>query len=273
MNIPLSPQQKQKQFNINQRNRQRMSIRELSGLPGFVDSFDYRCDSEDNPELFTNVAFLDSLSPLVRDLMESTDFFVILGDLVDPSIVDDYRDPKTGFFTQPPDEVEELATMHNQPLKTIRRRNPEFQQHLLNEEIDGWESEPEEHDDEYVLDQLAPNEEDALAHAEPLNNLPPKTKYDLIEDVRREFSADWFPYPADKRLKGYSLNLAKAIERGIEAKTLFVAIAEAKKRNAIENNQIARLWKLFDLASFQSDPVKYNKTIQQRNARKRATTK
>lgn len=273
MNNYLSPIQKRKQFNANQRNRQRMSARELSGIPGFIDSFDYRCNSDDNPELFTNVAFLDSLPPLIRDLMESTDFFLMLGDLVDQDIVQDYVDPETGLFTQPPDEVNKLATVHNQPLKTIRRRFPEFQQHLLHEKIDGWEPEPEEYDDEYVLGTMAPDEEDALAHAEPLDNSPPKTKYDLVEDIHREFSADWFPYPADKRLKGYSCNLAKAIERGIKPKTLFTAIAEAKKRGAISNGQIVRLWKLFDLASFCSNPIKYNQTIQKRIARKRAAAK
>lgn len=201
----------------------------------FADDFDYRCDSDDSPELMNNVGFLSTLNPLVRDLMESADFFVVLGDHVDPNVVEDYRDPESGLFELPPDVVHELATLHNVPLKIIRRRHPEFQQHLLHEDKDPEDIERDE------------ESEDALDHADPMDPAPPKAAFDLVEDVRNDYSADWFPYPRDKSLKGYSRNLAKAIERGVHARALYGAIAEAKKRGVITGSQVGRLWELHKL--------------------------
>lgn len=201
----------------------------------FTDDFDYRADSDDSPELMNNIAFLSTLNPLVRDLVESADFFVVLGDYRDPDVIEGFTDSETGLLTAPPHMVEELATLHNVPIKVIRRRNPEFQQHLLAEDRDEEEIERDA------------ESEDALDHADSIDPAPPKATFDLVEDLRNDYSADWFPYPRDKSLKGYSRNLSKAIERGISAKALYAGIAEAKKRGAITGSQVARLWELYKL--------------------------
>ncbi len=225
----------------------------------FVDDFDYRCNSDDSSELMNNVGFISSLPPLVRDLMESADFFVILGDYVDPNIIEDYRGPD-GMFDQPFEVVQELATLHNWPIKTIRRRFPEFQQHLLHEDRD-----PEDIEcDEIERDEES---EDALDHADSIDFAPPKAVFDLVEDLRNDYSADWFPYPIDKSLKGYASNLLKAVKRGIGAKALYNAVAEAKKRGAISSRQAARLWELHSLMAFQQDPEQYRLRIERRKAR------
>jgi len=217
------------------RNSQRQSLNELSGLPGFAGAFDYRAATDDCPELFGNLTSLANLGPLTRDLVQSADFFVQLGDLVDKAIVNDFRDPETGEFLMPPDEVYALATMHDVPVKVVRRRNPEFQPHLLSEDMD---------------EDAREASEDALDHAESLDMMPPKETFDLVVDEKAEYSADFFPYPRDKRLRGYSKNLEKAIERGMNKRSLFLGIQEARKRKVITGSQTRRLWELWKINAF-----------------------
>jgi hypothetical protein len=239
--------------NIQARNRQRQHAHELDGIPGFIDSYDYRCDSDDSPELMNNTGFLSTLTPTIRDLMESSDFYVVLGDYVDPAIMADHRS-QDGTYDRPIDEVEKVATLHNIPLKTIRRRNPEFQQHLLHEDMDEEEIERRE------------ESEDALDHADSFESPPPKATFDIVEDLRKGYSANWFPYPRDKRIQGYSRNLMKAVENGMHAKALYNAVTEAKKRNVITKTQIRQLWDTHNLMSFQRNPEQYMQRIQRRKS-------
>jgi hypothetical protein len=248
-------------------------------LNWFADDFDYRCTSDDNPELMNNIAFLSTLAPLTRELVESADFFVVLGDYIDQDIVRDHEDPETGLLDMPPDDVLRLATLHNVPLKVIRRRNPEFQQHVLHEEIDGWEPETEEYDEKFGLESIEPSVDDALAHAcsldesraRPADETPPKARFDLIEDLRTGYSADWFPCLADKRLRGYAKNLSRAIENGLTARALHSAISEARGRGVMSRRQVSRLWELFDMRAHQRDPRAYQESIERRIVRRRAS--
>ena len=65
----------------------------------------------------------------------------------------------------------------------------------------------------------------------------PKDRWDLVRDESsrdedEHYSADWYPTRADKSLKGYAANLAKAIEHGISRKQLFLALKEANPVSA-----------------------------------------
>lgn len=234
----------------------------------FCDDFDYRANSDDNPELMDNIGFLSRLNPLTRDLMESADWFIILGDAVDQGLYFElckqHYDPETNSYDIPPKQLEEMATLHNVPIKTIRRRNPEFQSQMDIEDMDAEDQEC-----------LETDSEDALDHADSIIPSAPKAKFDLIEIMPRKpmhswYSADWFPHAVDKRLSGYSRNLKAAVTRGMSAKALFSAIEEARARKVITDSQVKRLWELFDQSQFLSNPEAYKKRVAARKARKLA---
>ena len=220
------------------RNYQRSKLWELSHIPGFSDSFNNRCSRDDNPELMLQGKLNSELNPLTRDLVESTDFVVHLNDIVDEDLYFEFIDQRFGELTVAKETAIEKSTLCNQITKTIRRRNPEFQQHM---DVDNMDSEEVER---------LQDSEDALDYSDSIGFTAPKAKYDLIET--KDFSAIHFPELADKRLKGYSRNLRAAINRGINKRGLQLAIMEARKRGVLTNSQKNRLWELFKINQFTS---------------------
>jgi hypothetical protein len=186
----------------------------------FADEFDHRANSDDSPELMSNVGFSDTLSPLTRMLVESNDWFV--------QISDDGR-----------------------VKKAVRRRDPENVPFIDPEDMDEEEKEARKAD-----------EEDALNHADSLEPMPPKDKWDLVfwleartkdkEVIMVEASAPWFPHLRDKRLRGYACNLEKAIKHGIKASVLCKAVGDALRKGLITKSSAKRLWELWKIKDFQA---------------------
>jgi len=209
------------------------------GKPGqgwFCDDFDYRCQHDSNPELMKNISFVSDLPPLTRQLVESADCFVLIGDMVDPNLKAEHWDPQTDSYDLPKEELREACLLRNVPIREIRRRNGENQEHLLQEDKD-----PE--------DEIDP--EDALAHVdESLRDMStPPPRWDLIYDNNSGYSSDIYPQRQDKRLRGYARNLEQAITTGNirNSRVLWRAMQEARGRGVMTWGNVRRLWELYAL--------------------------
>ena len=244
--------------------------------------WEHRANDDQSPELMLDTQFVDELPALVRDLVESADFYVVIGNYVDDNLREafkkDFTDEK-GFLTVHPDELNDHATLSNVLLKVIRRRNPEFQSHYDRDDMDVEEFTEEnlnipsmnvDSEDAlaYVDGEYGEEYEDAMDHADLMDPSAPKAIFDLVEDCRADYSADWFPYPRAKNLSGYSRNLAAAINNGISRRNLYMGICEAQKRGVLPRSQVARLWELQDLHAFRSNPESYQLQIKGRKANK-----
>ena len=213
-----------------------MTNHKNSRMRWFADDFDYRANSDDCPELMSNVGYADTLPPLTRMLVESNEFFVQIED--------------------------------NKVKRVVRQRHGESVPWLDPDDMDEDEKQLREEAAEDAMNYV-PRDEDAKS--EDKEAMVPSGKWDLVfwtemrsrpvkwnengkvvkkEWVKVEASSPVFPQLRDKRLRGYACNLEKAIGNGIGGRRLYKAIQDALGRGDISKSQAARLFEIYKIAKF-----------------------
>jgi len=203
--------------------------------------WDHRANRDDSPELMKSLDIVDQLPPLVRQLVESSDWLC--------QITEDGR-----------------------VSKAIRRRAE-----TIGEDLDPSDMDPEDYEVWLEAQEDAlnhgndhmPSPRDAW---DKVFWVEQRTRYIILPEneygerevvvdqtdprVPVEMAAPWYPTLRDKRLKGYACNLeAAVVRRGISGRVLYKAVGDAVSRGKVTKAQAARLWELWRIEKFLRNKV------------------